>query len=100
MPKLYITEFVTRGIDPKGPNEFPEYPPNATQVLDTAGTSVSASFQPTTNILRLAADGVVSFAVGLAPVATTSDSRMPANTVEYIDVPANQGYKISIIPNT
>lgn len=100
MAKLYISELVTRGTDAKGPNQFPEFPPIASQVIDTAAVSVSASFQPSTRFLRLAADGVVSFAVGTAPVATTADARLPANTVEYIDIPENQGYKISIITNT
>lgn len=100
MPKLYITEYVCRGTDTKGVNPFVEQPPVATQVLDTAGTTLSATFNASTSILRLCADGAVAYLVGENPTATVNDSRLPGNWVEYIDLPKGVSYKISIAAST
>ena len=96
MPKLYITEYVCRGTDTKGVNQFVEQPPVATQVLDTAGTTLSAVFNSTTSILRLCADGPVAYLVGANPTATVNDTRLPGNWVEYIDLPREVSQRISI----
>lgn len=100
MPKLYITEYVCRGTDTKGVNQFAEQPPVATQVLDTATTTLSATFNAATTFVRLCADGAVAYLVGVNPTATVNDTRLPGNWVEHIDIPQGVSYKISIAAST
>jgi hypothetical protein len=100
MAKVYVTEFVRLSYDTRNNATFPEYPPAAEHVLDTAGTTVSPAFNPQTTLIRLVSDGPVSYALGTAPVATTSNNRLPADWVDYVGVAAGSNFKISIIANT
>lgn len=100
MAKLYVSEYSRCTYDSTAHTTFPEGPPLAQYVLDTTATHLSATFQAETRFIRLCADGVVSFAIGAAPTATTSNERLPANWIEYIGVVRNSGLKIDCIANT
>lgn len=104
MAKVYMSEYARCVIDSSSHTPFPEGPPIATQVLDTAGTHLSAALNAETRFVRLCSDGVVSFKWGAAPTAATTDERLPANWIEYIGVtrPPNAaaGLKLDVIANT
>ena len=104
MAKCYLSEYARCKIDSSAHTAFPEGPPIATQVLDTAGTHLSAALNAETRFIRLCSDGVVSFKIGAAPTATTSDERLPANWIEYIGVAGpvsgGSGLKVDVIANT
>lgn len=100
MAKCYVSEYSRCTYDSTAHTTFPEGPPLAQYVLDTAGAHLSPTFQAETRFLRLSADGVVSYAIGTAPTATTSNERLPANWIEYVGVVRNSGQKIDVIANT
>ena len=97
MAKLWITEFQFIGSD--ATNARPQvayHPPLATQTPITLGaTTQSAAFNADTRFVRLRADGICHYVVGSNPTATTNDTPLDANVVEYIGVPA--GMKIAVI---
>ena len=100
MAKCYVSEYARCTWDSTAHTTFPEGPPLAQYVLDTAGTHLSAAFNAETRMIRLCSDGVVSFAIGAAPTANTSNERLPANWIEYLGVPKAGGFKIDVIANT
>lgn len=104
MAKLYVSEYARMKLDSLGKPYGPEGPPITTQVLDTAGTHLSATFNAETRFIRLCADGVVSYKIAATPTAATSDERLPANWVDYIGLAApvsgGSGLKIDCIANT
>lgn len=100
MAKAYISEYARMALDSRGLVPIPEEPPVATQVLDTAGTHLSAAFNAETRFIRVNTDGVVSYKIATAPTAATTDPRMAANQTEYLGVKAALGLKIDVIANT
>jgi len=54
----------------------------------------SSAFQNGTRVLRIIADADCHYKVGADPTAEATDTKLPAEVVEYIGV--NQGDKISI----
>ena len=59
----------------------------------TAGTS--AAFASGIHVIRIVATQACYYAIGSAPTATTSDTYLPANEVEYLIV--NPGQKVSFV---
>lgn len=106
MAKVYISEYARVAMDGKSSVPSAEEPPVATQVLDTAGTHLSAVFNAETRLIRVHTDGIISYRIAAAPTAVTTDPRMAANQTEYFGVPraaaaaANEGYKIDVVANT
>jgi hypothetical protein len=70
----------------------------AVSVATIAG--LSSPVGNATQWLEMSADSVMSVAIGVGPVATTSDTRLSANERKVVAIPANSGYSISIIANT
>jgi hypothetical protein len=101
MAKVYVSEYARMALDSRGQQAaVPEEPAVATQVLDTAGTHLSAALNAETRFVRLNADGVVSFKFAAAPTAATTDARLGANASELFGVKNNSGLKIDVIANT
>lgn len=106
MAKVYISEYARGALGSRGTIYSAEEPPVATQVLDPAGTHLSAVFNKETRFIRVHTDSIISYKIGTAPTAATTDARMAANQTEYFGVPpaaagaANEGYKIDVIVNT
>lgn len=59
----------------------------------TAGTS--AAFADGIHVIRISSSSACYYAIGAAPTATTSDTYLPADEVEYLIV--NPGQKISFV---
>lgn len=98
MAKVYVSEYQNMSLCSNGIAQAAAEPAVATQVLDTTATHLSAAFNVATRFIRLNADGVVSYKVGSAPTAGTSDARLGANASEYFGVKA--GDKVDVIANT
>ena len=62
----------------------------------TATPQQSSAFQAKTAFLVLVADVAVRFAVGTNPTAGATSTRLPADVVFVIGVPAGQSFKISV----
>jgi hypothetical protein len=78
--------------------------PALLSVATSAGTAVSTTgFAATTQYLRLCATGVATatngcrYAIGKAPAATATSTFLPANWVEYVQVPS--GMQVSALGN-
>lgn len=98
MAKLWITEFNYLGSNATGARPpVALHPPVAVQTPVTfSGTSAqSAAMATDTTYVRLEADAACHYAVGSNPTATTNNTRLPADVVEHIGIPA--GYKIAVI---
>jgi len=97
MSKLWITEFQSVGpanSAVKAP--IANHPPVATQTPITLGASAqSAFFSPATTFVRLRADAICHYVVGVNPTATTNDTPLDANSAEHIGVPA--GMRLAVI---
>lgn len=104
MATVYIEEFSEIGSDIPGdgkgraPAQCGRQPSGAQQTLPIGTATASTSFMGTTRMVRLHTDGVISYAFGAAPTATTSFPRMAADTTEYFAV--KPGHKVSVISNT
>jgi hypothetical protein len=102
MAKLYVSEYLYLAQDQRSqPVAAPQEPPVATQVLDTAGTSLSAAIVG--KFVLISADATLSYRLSAGagssdPVATTSDMRMAAGDSRFFGVVP--GAKIHIVANT
>ena len=108
MAVLYITEFVSQGVDLNG-RQLPvaAFPNTASQnVAVSASSASSATFQNNTQLVRLQSDTTCSVVIAspaagsTSLTATTTQMRMAAGVTEYFNVPGNSGYKIAVIGNT
>lgn len=69
-----------------------------TAVAVSATSAQSAVFQPSTKLIRVNCDVVVSFLVGANPTATANNARLPTGVIEYFQVNGSQ-QKIAFITN-
>lgn len=107
MTKVYVSEYARSALTARG-STLPcaEGPAITTQVLDPAGTHLSAAFNKETRFIRIHTDGIVSVKIGVAPTAAITDLRMAANQTEYFGVPVaaaggtDEGYMVDVIANT
>ena len=67
--------------------------PAATQAVTFTTSTASAAFNEATRLIRVIADADVFLAFGLAPTATATAIKVPANTVEYFEV--DPGHKVA-----
>jgi len=96
MATLYITEFLPRST---GTFQVAVIPPVAEQTVAIGISSVaSAAFNSNTGLVRLCCDSPCSVAWGLAPIASSTTCRLPANGVEYFNV-SSPGMKVAVITN-
>lgn len=102
MATLYITEYTDIGTSNNGqPVQIAMVPPTAQQTVAISGASTaSAAFNARTKFVRLHTDAICSIAFGTAPTATTVQTRMPADSSEYFQIPVAQTYKVAVITNT
>ena len=69
-----------------------------TPLTNSGSSQQSAGFAPTTRIIRLTSDGIISYVIGWNPVVSTTNRRLPAGAIEYIGVVPGQ--RLAIITNT
>ena len=87
MSVLYITEFRKLGEDVQGRSvPVANWPANRKQTLSFTATAASSAFKSGTRFIRIVASTAFHYNVGDAPLATTNDALLPANTVEIIGV--------------
>lgn len=67
-------------------------------VIADVTTHQEITFSGSTRLIRITADGIISYTIGTAPTATTSHRRLASGQVEYVGV--KPGHKISIVANT
>jgi hypothetical protein len=92
----YVSEFANYG---DGGMQVAKQPILADQAITvSAAHAESASFQPSTRLIRINCDVVVSFVVGASPAATANNARLVTGVVEYFQVNGSQ-QKISFITN-
>jgi hypothetical protein len=102
MAVLYVTEFVSQGVDLNG-RQLPvaALPINTSQTVAIGVTSTtSAAFLNNTQLVRLHTDSVCSVNVSTTPVASATTFRMAANQTEYFNVPGGAAYKVAVITNS
>jgi len=104
MAKVYITEYST---PPYGLNASaiavagtPGTENSASPITSSGSSQQSTAFAPSTVLVRIHTDGIISYAWGTNPTATTSSARMAANQTEYFGVPPGFSHKIAVITNT
>lgn len=102
MATLYVTEFVSQGLDLNAHEmASPAWPANTTQTVAVGASSAScAAFQNGTALVRLASDTTCSYTISATPTASTIGPRLPAGVIEYVCVPANQAWKVAVIANS
>lgn len=84
---LYVTEYSDFGQNNFGP--VPREPAIANQLITVTNSSVSsATFNAETRLIRICADTSCAYAFGVAPTATATSIRLPANVVEYHSIPS------------
>ena len=68
------------------------------QEIDTlnATPQPSSAFDDKTTLIRLNADVDIRYAVGTAPTAGATGTRLAADVIEYVGVPRGQSFKISV----
>lgn len=103
MSKLYITEYSrTKNVEGNGNQPIiDEESLIQEQVLDFSGGEAKKTLHASTVIVRLNNDAICSVKYGVngaSPTATTSNRRMPADTVESFGVKGGAIY--SAIANT
>jgi hypothetical protein len=101
MGKLYITEYVAQPIIANGQMGGMALEPgirNGSGPITFTTHVESTAFGSTTKFIRVHTDAICSLQIGAAPVATTSDTRMAANTTEYFAV--LPGHILSAVSNT
>jgi hypothetical protein len=104
MATLYVSEYSQLPIsDNRVPGKWAMTPSIADQTVAIGASSVASSaFNVKTIFVRLAVDSATPCSVafsasGATPVATTSNARLAANSVEYFGVQG--GGKIAVIQN-
>jgi hypothetical protein len=97
MTTAYITEY----CNPNGvARDTAVAPALATQTVDIGASSVqSSAFNAQTNLIRVHVDGVCSISISVNPTATTTATRMAADTTEYFTVSPGASNKIAVIAN-
>lgn len=98
MAVCYISEFTDMAHLSDCPIAM--MPPIAEQTVAIGAETDSAAFNAATRYIRVQNDAICSISIGLAPTASTTTLRLPAESVEYFAVPRGAGYKISVITNT
>lgn len=101
MATIYISEFTSiGGAVPSANTQAAKQPCITDQApIVTSGSSQqSAAFNAQTSLVRIHTDGIMSFAFGQNPTASTSSARMTSNQTEYFSVVAGQ--KVAVITNT
>lgn len=78
---------------------FQAIQPGESQNVTIAGASAPTTnaFQGGTSIVRLVATSACYVKFGTAPVATTSDMYLPADTPEYFAVKEGASWKVAVI---
>ena len=108
MAVLYITEFVSQGVDLNG-RQLPvaAFPNTASQTVAISVSSASSStFQNNTGLVRLQSDTTCSAVIAIPAAgstsltATTTQMRMAAGVAEYFNVPIGNSYKAAVIANS
>lgn len=99
MAVLYVTEYAIQGRDASGKQMVVAFePPMAEQTVAIGGSSAASNaFNAGTAFVRIATDAACCLAFGTSPTATTSGTRMAANTAEYFAVPVGRGFKVAAI---
>lgn len=96
MATLWIREYSWIGSDLGGFPGMLALEPGVDQTPLTYSTAAaSAAFGASTKFVAMTSDAAFHYVVSAAPVATTSNFRVSANTIVYIAVPA--GAKVSAI---
>ena len=90
-----MTKFVT-GSDGHKVDLIQHGPTDPVTVTDI--TALSAVFGASTQLIRVISTNDCHIAIGSAPVATTGDPYLPANTVEFIGV--KPGERLAAINHT
>ena len=99
MSTLYIKEFDRMPQLAGAPQIWTEPATvEQTPVSYTGTAGQSAAFGGTTKFVAITSDGIFSYLVAANPTATTSNFRVPADTILVFAVTAGQ--KISAITNT
>lgn len=100
MATLYIAEYDELLVDAHGQTVMaPKDPPIAEQIVAIGVSHAeSVAFSGRTLFVQIGNDSTCSIAFGAAPVATTSNQRIPANNLIFKGV--TRGNKISVIANT
>lgn len=92
----YISEFAQPG---DAGMQVAKQPALTDQTVAVSSTSAaSAAFQPSTRLIRINCDVVVSFLVAASPTALATNARLPTGIVEYFQVNGSQ-QKIAFITN-
>ena len=98
MATLYINEYNSVLYDRA---VIPSEPAIATQTVAIGSSSAqSATFTQNTRFVLLSTDAICSVAFGSNPTATSSNIRLPADTLILMSVPQNQAYMVAVITNT
>lgn len=102
MATLFVKEFTNQGLTVTNvPVPVPAEPSIAEQtVAISAGSTQSAAFQATTQLVGVTCDAICSIKVGTNPTATAVMQRLPAGATYYFTVPPGLAYKIACIVNT
>ncbi len=101
MATAYIREYADIAVTYGKYLQAGAEPAEADQVITTGATHAeSAAFGANTRLIAIATPAAQAecVAFGLAPVATTSNLRLPANSLIYFGV--KPGYKVSFIDVT
>ena len=95
MATVYITEFPPMIVNTI---QIAVLPPIIEQTVAIGGAAVLSNFfHPATGVIRVHADAVCSISVGFAPLATSANMRLAANSTEYFSV--RPGERMSVITN-
>jgi hypothetical protein len=102
---LYISEYshISKQGVGVGAGQVPQEPPLAEQKITLAASStLSATFNVNTRLIRLHADAICSVELGGASVvATTGSQRLAAGVTEYKAIPDKQVISnLAVITNT
>jgi hypothetical protein len=101
MSTLYVAEYEKLLVDTNGHVVLaPHEPPLVEQTITIGGSSTPATnpFSSRTKFVQLSTDAICSVAFGKNPTATTSNQRLPANTVVFKGVHA--GDFVAVITNS
>lgn len=98
MARLYLSEYANFATDENGhPIAAGREPALATQVVTVSGASAaSAALNAKTKCVCLHCDGIFSYTVAAAPVATLDHKRVAANVDIFIGI--DQGLHVAAAP--
>lgn len=99
--KCYVTEYVSLGQAPSSPAQIAREPAllDQTPVDFSAGAAQSATFNPSTSIVRVWCDAQASVVFGSNPTATNTNAPTSAGFPEFHGVTPNSGLKLSVHSN-